>query len=794
MSPSTPAQSPYAGVQARLIFVILLALSPAFVLVAYNAQQGRAQSALLIQARTFRLAQDVAAAQSHLIDRTRDLLDFLSHSPVVTESAQDCHNALHTVLAEHPRLMNLVLFDRAGKAVCSALKPTGPVDASHRMYFRRVLQRKTFAVGDYEIGQITHKPVLVGAVPLLDPARHVQSVLVGAMKLDWTGKLTKNAHFPKGAVFMLLDSNNRVLARYPGTGSAVGKHAPQAAFLKGVKSRPGGYAQEHFVHRGNQLLVYTPVQAQLGAGDLRALLAVPADAAFAKVNAMTAHWLEWLTLLGVAAGLTAWFGSKWVVITPVLRLVHAARRVGGGDFSARVGFIGRARELMHLGSAFDAMAAALEQREHKINYLSFWDPLTNLPNRAAFLNRLDKITDAGESDHPLTVMVISIAALGSINWEAGYHVGDHIVQYLGQRLRDDYLATDDINAARVDVDRFALRFDGIRDLATITDIASGLRQRLEGAIEAGEETANIRVHIGAATYPEQARNSLDLLQNATLAAHSASNEPGQEVRFYSKDIAAHVRQRRDLEAALHTALDRREFFLYYQAQFDALSGKLRGAEALIRWDNPQLGQVPPDQFIPILEELGLIGSVGEWVLDAASRQLAAWSGHVEPGFVMSVNVSSHQLRTHGFRKRAVDIVTHAGVEPRQIELEITETGLMDRAASTLARLAALKEAGFRLAVDDFGTGYSSLSYLQHFPLDTLKIDRLFVRDMHRSTSCMSIIRAVVAMAHTMGLDVVAEGVEDEDQLSLLIAEGCHYIQGYYFSRPVPAEQFLDLAQ
>lgn len=788
----TAVRSLYAGVQTRLIGIILLALSPAFILVGYNAQQGRTQSVLLIQARTFRLAQDVAAAQGQLIDKTRDLLTFLSHAPVVSDAPPICRTALQQVLAVHPELLNLVLFDRAGKLVCSALKPTNPVDVSRRMYFRRVLRRRAFAVGNYQIGQITHKPVLVGAVPLSDHKGDVRSVLVGAMKLDWTAELTKNAHFPKGAVFRLLDSNNRVLARYPGPGPTVGKQVPQAAFLKSVANRPGGYTHEHFLHQGKQLLVYTPVQAELGAGDLRTLLTIPANAAFAKVNAMTVHWLEWLTLLGVAAAVMAWFGSKWVVITPVVRLVEAARQIGNGDFSARVGFIGRARELMHLGAAFDAMAKALEQREHKIDYLSFWDPLTDLPNRAAFLDRLEKITDAGKSEHHFTVMVIGIAALGNIHGAAGYHVGDHIVQYVGQRLADDYLSPDDVNVARVDVDRFALRFDGIRDVATITDIALGLRQRLEGAIEAGGEAANIRIHIGAAIHPEQARSGLDLLQSATLAAHCASTEPGQELRFYSNDIAAHVRQRRDLEAALHRALDRQEFFLYYQGQFDALSGRLRGAEALIRWKHPQLGQVPPDQFIPIMEELGLIGPVGEWVLDTACRQLMAWSGHLDAEFVMSVNVSSHQLRTAGFRKRALDIVTRAGVEPRQIELEITETGLMGRAASTLRRLESLKEAGFRLAVDDFGTGYSSLSYLQHFPLDSLKIDRLFVRDMNRSPSCLSIVRAVLAMARTMGLEVVAEGVEDEDQLSLLVAEGCRYIQGYYFSRPVPADEFLQL--
>lgn len=794
VSLSTFLRSLYTGVQARLIAIILLALSPAFVLVAYNAQQGRTQSALLIQARTFRLAQAVAVAQSQLIGHTRDLLDFLSHSPVlVAASSPSCANALREMLSQDPQLMNLVLFNRAGKPICSALKPTNPVDASHRTYFRRVLRRKAFAVGDYEVGQITHKPVLVGAVPLLGPKGDVRSVLVGAMKLNWAAKLTQDAHFPKGAVFMLLDSDNRVLARYPGTDSVIGEQAPQASFLESVMTRPGGYTQEHFLHQGNQLLVYTPVQAQLGAGDLRALLTVPAGAAFAKVNATAAHWLEWLTLLGVVAGLMAWFGSKIVVTEPIVRLVNAARRVGVGDFSARVGFIGKARELMHLGTAFDAMAADLERRERKINYLSFWDPLTNLPNRAAFLDRLDKITDGGQSDHPFTVMVISIAALGSINWEAGFHVGDHIIQHLGQRLADDYLSPDDINAARVDVEHFALRFDGIRDLATITDIGSGLRQRLEGAIEAGGETANIRVHIGVAIYPEQARSSLDLLQSATLAAHSASNESGRAIRLYSADIAAHVRQRRDLEAALHTALDHQEFSLHYQAQFDAVSRKLRGAEALIRWTHPGLGQVPPDQFIPILEDIDLIGAVGEWVLDAACRQLAVWADQVDPAFVMSVNVSSHQLRTPGFRQRALQIVTDAGIDPRRVELEITETGLMDRAASTLSRLAGLKAAGFRLALDDFGTGYSSLSYLQHFPLDTMKIDRLFVRDMTQLPNGLSIVRAMVVMARTMGLDVVAEGVEDEEQLSLLVAEGCQYIQGYYFSRPVSTAQFLDFA-
>jgi len=301
----------------------------------------------------------------------------------------------------------------------------------------------------------------------------------------------------------------------------------------------------------------------------------------------------------------------------------------------------------------------------------------------------------------------------------------------------------------------------------------------------------VTVRVGVAAYPKHGRAGETLLRNAEFAAHSDDGSGGR-LRFYSEELDSRAQEHHRLEGALRGALERNEFSLEYQPKVDAHTGRVVGAEALLRWYNEELGQIRPDQFIPVLEQTGLILDVGYWVLETAARQMAQWRGLVAEGFIMAVNVACPQLKEESFGMRAEEVVRGAGAWPTEMELEITESRLMENFAAVPERLGSLKNQGFRIAIDDFGTGYSSLSYLRDFPVDTLKIDRAFIRNIVHDAGSLSIVRTMLVLAKTLQLDVVAEGVENESQLGLLAAEGCQYIQGFHFSRPVAPEPFLAL--
>lgn len=435
------------------------------------------------------------------------------------------------------------------------------------------------------------------------------------------------------------------------------------------------------------------------------------------------------------------------------------------------------------------------EREGRLSFLTNWDPLTGLPNRTLLCDRLDQsIERARRRNEHLALLVIDLINFAEINDIMGRHVGDHVLKELAVRLErvvhDGERAEElDIGIGRVGSRTFGVLLNLGDEPGRINIVAQRLLDAAKAAILVGDEDVRMSVHVGVAAFPEQGDQAHLLLRNAEFAAHSIVS--GEELRFYSETLDTKAQERRRLEAALQGALERNEFFLEYQPKVDARNGQVMGAEALLRWQSPEFGRVEPDRFIPVLEETGLIDIVGEWVLASAAGQTAKWGGRLVDGFIMAVNVASSQLFADGFVARASEAVRSAGVEPTQIELEITETRLMDHAILGPERLGQLKAQGFRIAVDDFGIGYSSLSYLRDLPLDTLKIDRSFVANIVTDPGSLSIVRTVLALAKTLHLDVIAEGVENESQLGLLASEGCRHIQGFHFSRPLSSERFAE---
>jgi diguanylate cyclase (GGDEF)-like protein len=450
-------------------------------------------------------------------------------------------------------------------------------------------------------------------------------------------------------------------------------------------------------------------------------------------------------------------------------------------------------ESRFLTAAASMVSAALHRldSEARLAYLAQFDPLTGLPNRTLLADRFAMmIVQARRRSASLGVLFVDLDDFKMVNDTQGHAAGDELLKEAARRLQSTLRDGDMV--ARISGDEFAVV---LSDLARPDDAAIVAQKILECLAKPfdirGQESV-VTASIGIATFPADGDNAEALLGAADAAMYRAKQSGRNAFQFFTAEINQRTRARAMLGIELRRALDRREFSLHYQPKIDLTSGRPCGAEALLRWEHPERGRVAPVDFIPVLEETGLIVPVGEWVLRKACEDLKNWQRSGGPIMPVAVNLSARQFRQHDLDERIRSIVAAAGVDPSLLELEITESQLMhdpDHAIRVLERLGA---AGLRIAIDDFGTGYSSLAYLTRFPLASLKIDRSFVADVLSDEADATIVRTIIDMAHTLGFTVVAEGVERDAQAAFLRKLGCEQAQGFLFARPMPARDFSTL--
>jgi diguanylate cyclase (GGDEF)-like protein/PAS domain S-box-containing protein len=432
---------------------------------------------------------------------------------------------------------------------------------------------------------------------------------------------------------------------------------------------------------------------------------------------------------------------------------------------------------------------ASEQRIHR---LAYYDALTHLPNRTLFQDRLHTALQHAERQHAWVVlMFLDLDRFKPINDSLGHAAGDRMLQEMASRLLE--CVADDDTVARMGGDEFTLLLQpGATQQAALTRAIHVAEQILASLVKPfvleGREFF-VTASIGIALSPQDGNELSQLMKNADTAMYHAKERGKNNFQFYQADMNASALERLELESDLRHALEQEEFTLYYQPQFSGDGKRLTGAEALLRWRHPRRGLVPPGDFIPVLEELGLVVEVGEWVLKEACRQLREW--HLAKVRVpkVSVNISARQFSDGQLGMRIANILQETGLPPACLELELTESILMREVSEAMQILAGLKRLGLSIAVDDFGTGYSSLNYLKQFPIDVLKIDRTFVDGLPSGEQDAQIARAIIAMAHSLNLAVIAEGVETHEQLEFLREHGCDEVQGYLFGRPMPASRF-----
>lgn len=422
--------------------------------------------------------------------------------------------------------------------------------------------------------------------------------------------------------------------------------------------------------------------------------------------------------------------------------------------------------------------------EERIRYLAQHDALTGLPNRFTLAVHLEHtLARAERTADSVSLMFIDLDNFKSINDTLGHHIGDLLLCEVARKISDAVRKTDIV--ARIGGDEFVVVLEGTRLPSDAGQVAQKILDLLNEPLLIDGHELHTTPSIGIGIYPEDGENCETLMKNADVAMYHAKSAGRNNYQFYAEHMNKAAAIRVQMEARLRAALSGNEFTLHYQPQIDLQSGKVSGIEALIRWENEELGMVSPASFIPLAEEIGLIVPISEWVLRTACRTAKNWlDAGIEFG-CMSVNISPQQFRQRNFPQRLEQIMLETGLAPEYLELEITESTVMETAEITVAMLVRLKELGLALAVDDFGTGYSSLAYLKRFPIDRLKIDRSFVSDLEKDSSDAAIASAVIALAHSLGLSVVAEGVETQGQSDFLRQQGCDSVQGYFFSRPVP---------
>ncbi|TWC63917.1 diguanylate cyclase/phosphodiesterase [Pseudomonas sp. SJZ103] len=502
-------------------------------------------------------------------------------------------------------------------------------------------------------------------------------------------------------------------------------------------------------------------------------------------------------LRALAMGLVLYLVYHWLLTKPLSRIIehltsinpdrpsqHKIPQLKGHERNELGLWINTANQLLE---SIERNTHLRHEAESSLLRMAQYDFLTGLPNRQKLQEQLDKILiDAGRRQRRVAVLCVGLDDFKSVNEQFTYQAGDKLLLALADRLRAHSGRLGAL--ARLGGDQFALVQADIDQPYEAAELAQSILDDLEAEFALDHEEIRLRATIGITLFPEDGDSTEKLLQKAEQTMTLAKSRSRNRYQFYIASVDSEMRRRRELEKDLRDALGRDQFHLVYQPQISYRDQRVVGVEALIRWQHPEHGLVPPDLFIPLAEQNGTIIPIGEWVLDQACRQLREWHDLGFTELRMAVNLSTVQLHHTELPRVVNNLMQIYRLPPRSLELEVTETGLMEDISTAAQHLLSLRRSGALIAIDDFGTGYSSLSYLKSLPLDKIKIDKSFVQDLLDDDDDATIVRAIIQLGKSLGMQVIAEGVETAEQEAYIISEGCHEGQGYYYSKPLPARE------
>ncbi|MDP2806090.1 MAG: EAL domain-containing protein [Gallionellaceae bacterium] len=431
--------------------------------------------------------------------------------------------------------------------------------------------------------------------------------------------------------------------------------------------------------------------------------------------------------------------------------------------------------------------------EENIDLLAHYDALTGLPNRTLLHERIKQLISAAQRDkRKFALLFIDLDRFKYVNDSMGHAVGDRLLQAVALSLRNSVRECDTVSRIGGDEFGILLREADIKEAAHVSQLL--LDRLLNQPYEIDDIRLTVQASIGISIYPDNGLDIDTLSKHADVAMYRAKEEGRNCFRFFTAEMNARINHLFSMEKDLRLALERSEFYLFFQPQMDLVSNKLCGAEALIRWKHPTKGLISPVEFIPVAEETGQIIAIGEWVLRTACEKIAAWRQQATLPFSVAVNLSIHQFRQPNFAQLIAAVIQEHAIQPGELELEVTESIMLSDTQVALDFISAMREMGLKLSIDDFGTGYSSLSYLKKMPVHKLKIDRSFVREINIDPNDEAIVRSIIGLAHQFNLQVIAEGVETQEQQDFLRELGCNEIQGFFYGKPLPEQEFLSFVQ
>ena len=509
-----------------------------------------------------------------------------------------------------------------------------------------------------------------------------------------------------------------------------------------------------------------------------------------------------ITLIAILLATTILFTTfKNLLIKPIQKLGMAAREIGRGHVLVPID-IDSNDEIGELATTFREMGENLHHFHEQVRYVAYHDSLTGLPNRLMFMDYLNRATTEARRDlQGLAVLFLDIDNFKRINDTLGHQAGDKMLEVFADRLSKNLRGTDILShpaqeeatrvLARLAGDEFIILLPRTRGAVDAQIVASRILKSLAEPFIIRSQELHVSTSIGIAMYPEDGVTAGELLKHADIAMYHAKKLGRNNYQYYSKKLNEESAEKLKIENKLRHALENNALELHYQPQVNLVTGQVSGVEALLRWEDPDLGKVSPAVFIPIAEEFGLIVEISEWVINEACRQAQQWKTAFNMPITMSINISAVHFNGHNLESMIASALKTSGLNPRNLELELTETSILQDLNQATETLETFKSMGLQLALDDFGTGYSSLSYLMKLPFDKLKIDQSFIFNLKSETKGTAIVAAIISMSHSLGMQVIAEGVEQKEHMQMLLQMHCDHVQGFYISRPMPAGKFED---
>jgi len=782
------------SIRTHLLLLVLAAAIPAFALVWWSGRELERQAVDKAGQTTMQMAAGMAKSLEQVEEHAHVLLTTLAQvSTIRRMDAAASGQLLAQLNRQNPRYAVLSLANPAGKIVAhSVASELG--DVSGRQYFKDVLRTKAFAVGEYAVSPTTRRPVLHFAQPVFDEGGALAGVIIAGFDLGSLAQNFNAVKLPEGSAMALSDARGMRLFRYPDPEKWVGLEEPKLLWAHLASMGEDGVTLTEGADGVRRLYAVRRLRRDQGeSAYVTARVGIPEARILAEVRRIQSR--NGALMLGatlLAAGL-AWMLGNLLIMRRVDRLMEAAGQLGQGDLQARSGLGHDEGELGRLAESFDNMALALETREQerqefeaKLRHQALYDTLTGLANRTLALDRIQQALERCKrrDDVFYAVVIMDLDRFKVINDSLGHAVGDQVLEAIARRIVGVLRGLDTV--ARFGGNEYILLLEEMTTPGEAIRIVKRVRQVVMEPVPVGGRQVQTSASFGIVLSPNAFDTAEELLQSAAIALHAVKASGRGRFKVFNPRLLLHAVERLTLEQELRQALEKNEFVVHYQPIWDLSSTHLVGFEALVRWEHPVRGLVGPGSFIALAEETGIILELGRLVLTQACADLADWRER-DPAarkLFVAVNLSNKQFSQHALVEQVAETLKRTRLPADRLKLEITESNIMVNAESALVMLKRLKALGVAISIDDFGTGYSSLSYLQRFPVDTLKVDRSFVGRLGLDPENQEIVRAIVALAHSLGLDVVAEGVEESGQAAMLRSLGCECVQGFFFSRPL----------